>query len=388
MNSNLLRLFVFASLAGFVACSSGDDTSDAGDDGAVDAAVDQKVNDVTVTPEASNDATVDAGNDVVVEASSDATSDGDTDAQLDGGSDADALAPEGTPCTPPNTIQNEPCGLCGTHYRACLSDGDGGYAWAGWGFCQGQVVNGCDPNGTYTDTACGNCGTMKTVCLSNCTFDVTQQCNEPTNACKPGKTNFQLGLSCDGGGREQTCDTKCQWGNFGACQSGPTLPKIQVPGSVSSINSLVQTFDVNTKLARVSTGTCPQSALTTSSTVYNYVVIENSTAYTATIDVWHSTAPNAVYIDSVMTVYPGTVPPDDNDATARRTCSGYTDDSCTDTTNTNPPSCFSNWAGLMKKDSHAVTILSGASVVLYSAAYFTTQGSGDFQINVKTQSLL
>lgn len=42
----------------------------------------------------------------------------------------------------------------------------------------------------------------------------------------------------------------------------------------------------------------------------------------------------------------------------------------------------------MKKDGRAISIPAGGSVVLYSAAYFTTQGTGDFQINVKTQSLL
>ena len=366
------------------ACSATDPMADGGDDDASTHDVfvqDQSAPDVTTTPEAGKDAAPDV-------VTNDDASDASTDAQADV-SDAgtDALPPEGTPCTTPNEIQDEPCGLCGTQYRGCFADGDGGYSWGSWGFCQGEVKNGCDPNGTYPDKACGNCGTQKQVCLSNCTFDLTQTCTEPPNACKPGKTHFDLGLSCDAGGREQTCDNQCQWGNYGACQAGPTLPTIQVPSTVGSINSLVQTFDVNTKLARLSTGTCPVT-VSTSSTVYNYTLIQNSTAYTATVDVYHSTAPNSVYVDTVMTSYPGAIPPDDNDNTARGKCTTYDDDSCSDTSNTSPPSCFSNWAGLMKKDNRAISIPAGGSVVLYSAAYFTTQGTADFQINVKTQSLL
>lgn len=373
-------IFAFLTLC---ACSATDPMQDAGGDDASPQDVfvqDQYAPDVTTTTDAGKDAAPDVATNDDAGDASDAQDD-----VADAGNDA--LPPEGTPCTTPNEVQDEPCGLCGTHYRGCLWDGDAGYAWGSWGFCQGEVKNGCDPNGSYADIACGNCGTQKQVCLSNCTFDLTQSCNEPQNACKPGKTNFTLGLSCDGGGREQTCDNQCQWGNYGVCQAGPTLPKIQVPSTVGSINSSVQTFDGNTKLARLLTGTCPES-LSSSVTVFNYVVIENSTSYTATVDVYHSIAPNSTYIDTVMTSYPGALPPDDNDATARGKCTTYVDDGCSDTSNTSPPSCSSSWAGLMKKDGRAISIPAGGSVVLYSAAYFTSQGTGDFQINVKTQSLL
>jgi hypothetical protein len=386
-SNNYVRIaFVAFSGLAFWACSGGgDDNTDGGDDASVDVSVDHQ-QDSTTPPDAGPDVTSDVNvQDVTLDVNGDSSDAADEDALLDAGADADAaLPPEGTPCTPPNTIQNESCGFCGTHYRACLADGDGGYAWGSWGFCQGEVQGGCDPNATYGTTACGNCGTMKQVCLSNCTFDLTQTCTEPTNACRPLSSEFELGLSCDGGGRERTCDNQCQFGNFGSCQ---TMPTLDVPSTVGAISSIVQSFDGNNKIGRMTTGSCP-STVSTTITVYGYTVVQNNTTYTATVDIYHSTAPNASYIDSVMTVYPGSTPPDNGDAGARGKCSVYVDDSCTDTTNTNPPSCYSNWAGLMKKDSRSVTIAPGATIVVYSAAYFSTQGSGDFQVNVKTQSLL
>jgi alpha-tubulin suppressor-like RCC1 family protein len=217
---------IFVSIGCIAGCSS-DDTVTPDDDGGSDASVDVVQDakpDSTVKPDA-GDATVDAPKDGTSDAK-DAVADTQGDVApdaTDGGADADSgLPPSGSPCNVPNQIQDEDCGLCGKHYRGCLADGDGGYAWGDWGFCQNQVVNGCDPKLSYPDVACGNCGTKKQVCLPNCNYDVTQQCNEPSGACAPGSTEFQIGLSCDAGGRERTCSNQCTWGNYGSCSPGIT----------------------------------------------------------------------------------------------------------------------------------------------------------------------
>ena len=379
-----------ASLAG---CASEDTTEPPVDDSGV---ADQVVVDTGI------DAAKDAGKDsTVVDTGIDATKDsavvdsaGDavvSDAASEAASDAGdgGLAPEGSPCNPPNSIESEACGLCGTHKRACLAGGDGGFVWGAWGFCQGQTVNGCDPNLTYPDSACGNCGILKKVCLSNCAFDNSQQCTEPPNACKPNSTNFVLGLSCDGGGREQTCDNQCKFGNFGACLSGPTLPSINVSLTAGNTVNGVFTFAASPTLARLTTSTsatCPIASLSTV-TNYSYVVINNPDPNKSVkVAIYHSQAVS--YIDSTLAIYNGNVPPADNDVTARKACltGSYVTDGCYPSFTglspaPTPAACVSSWAG-----TRDITIPPSGSVLAYSAPYFSNS-PGDYQLNVYTQSV-
>jgi hypothetical protein len=375
-----MKKSIFVALALLCACSASDPLSDAGnDDASTDAsAQDQFVPDVTLKDTSTQDA------DASVDADMDAGDGYDGAPDLDAGNDASTLPPEGSPCSKPAEVQSEPCGFCGTHDRACLPDGDGGHAWGAWGYCQGQPSNACDPNKTYSDISCpGKCATQQQVCLSNCTFDQTQPCNEPTNACWPNNFDYEEGLSCTTGGRERVCDSQCQWGNFGACQSGPSMITLQVPSTVGDVTSIVQNLDSNNTLPRVVTASCP-STLSTTSTAYNYVVVHNPSTQYATVDIFHSAASGGPTIDTVMTVYPGTTPPANNDTAARQACVGYVDDNCTDTSSTNPKSCASSWAGLMVGNGHGVTIPANGDVVVYSAAL--SSGAGDFQINVRAKA--
>ena len=148
MKSNpLFRVTLVALSTAVMACSGGDDSSnlDAGDASNDVSTMDQTAPDAA-KPDATPDATLpDAGVDADVDAGDDAN-DGAPD--LDAGNDASTLPPEGSPCTNPAEVQTEPCGFCGTHDRACLSDGKGGHVWAPWGYCQGQPNNACDPDST------------------------------------------------------------------------------------------------------------------------------------------------------------------------------------------------------------------------------------------------
>ena len=386
--------------AGALACASatmvgcsGDDTTAPPEDSGVDAVVDSGVD---AAKDAGKDSTVadtgtDAAKDSSVDSSGDALADSSSDAAQDASGDAGdgGLAPVGSPCNVPNAIESEACGLCGTHKRACLPGGDGGYVWGGWGFCQGQVVNGCDPNLSYPDSNCGNCGTLKKVCLSNCTFDQSLQCVEPANACKPGSTNFVLGLSCDGGGREQTCSNTCTYGNFGNCQPGPTLPSLNASLTAGNTVHGVFTWPASPTLARLTTSTsatCPISSLSTV-TNYSYVVINNpDLVKSVKVAIYHSQA--STYIDSTLAVYTGNVPPADNDLTARKACltGSYVADDCVPSFSglapaPSPAACVSSWAG-----TRDITIPPNGSVTVFSTPYFAN-APGDYQLNVYTQSV-
>lgn len=380
MNRKLISMVSLTCTLFVGACSSGDGNGDAGGDGSFpgDAGADVTVEDTGV------DSTMPADTGAPDSAATDAGADADaaTDAASDAAADSGLPAP-GTPCNMPNQTQKQVCGICGSQLRACLPDGDGGYVWGSWGFCQGQVVNGCDPNQQYPDLDCGNCGKKKQVCLSNCSFDLTQQCQEPPNACKPQTVDFQIGLSCDAGGRERVCDQSCQFGPWSSCKACPSA------ASIPALNQTLTTtinLPANPKLARLISGACP-TTLSGTSTSYNYTSFSNVTNKTAKLSIWHSKNPNGSYIDTVISVYVKDcpLPPDDNDQTARKACDVRVNDTCYDSNGT-PTPCVSSWAGLMVGDGYQVTLLPGKSVVVYSAAYFSSD-SGNLDLNVRTDSL-
>lgn len=378
-------------LSTLTACSSpGADPEDGGDDAApTDASVDIGViilRDTGVdAPADVRDAARDAPDASDAGAGTD-SGDAETSDASDGGDGGPA--PAGSPCSLPNAVEQQTCGICGFQKRGCLAS-DGGFVWGEWGFCQNQVVNGCDPNVAYPSSACGNCGTRKTVCLSNCQFDVTQACNEPPNACKPGFREFVSGLSCDGGGRERTCDAQCTFGGFGSCQAGPTLPVLTLSTTVGATTSHVVSLLPQQTMARLQLGTCPLASSPSTVTDYAYSIVTNpDPAKTATVAIYHSTPLNAVYVDTIMALYPGTVPPLDYDVSARQKCLTGTSstDGCTPSFSglspaPNPTACVSSNAGLRN-----VVVPPLGSVVVYTTAYFSGK-DGDVQINAYTQSL-
>jgi hypothetical protein len=380
---------------GVAGCSSDDGTTpddDAGQDASTDTSIDTGTD---AAKDAGKDSTViDAQPDVAKDTGSDGTTDaadGATDASDGGVSDAGdggdaSLPPSGSPCNQPNTVQQQDCGLCGFQKRACLPDGDGGYVWGDWGFCQNQVVNGCDPKLSYPDTSCGNCGTKKQVCLPNCNFDATQACTEPPNACKPQSTEFVLGLSCDGGGRERTCDNQCKFGNFGACQSGPSIPGVTASQNVNGIVSMPLTLPASPKLLRTDYSvSCPFSTISSTATSYVYASVKNpSNVQSVKVSIWSAQAQNGPTIDTILTAYPGAVPPADNDATARKNCLVYVSDTCSETGLT-PTSCSGQWAGLMAAQGRNVTIPPGGTIVVYIAAW-SASSSGDLVMGVRSDS--
>jgi hypothetical protein len=201
-----------------LACSGDDSSSDAGGDAADDHTAPDAANDQTA-PDAAPDVAPDVADATTQPDAADADATTTTDAGDAGDAgDASTLPPEGSPCTTPNEIQQQPCGYCGTQERACLVDNNNNFTWGAWGYCQGQPPNACDPNGPpNTGAACGNCGTMTSQCLSNCTWDQTATCVEPTDACKPDSIEFKVGLSCQQGGRAHACDSSCAWEDWTDC---------------------------------------------------------------------------------------------------------------------------------------------------------------------------
>jgi hypothetical protein len=136
--------------------------------------------------------------------------------------------------------------------------------------------------------------------------------------------------------------------------------------------------------------TCPNVALSTTVSNYQYVQVANPTAKTATISVWSSLASGGQNIDTIMVAY-ATVPASD---AQRQVCLVGVSDTCNDTSD--PTSCigadnFDQWAGLMKADGNSVTIAPNGNVIIYTAAYYGTTAtqahSGNYTLSARTEAL-
>jgi hypothetical protein len=324
----------------------------------------------------------------------DAGSDGDANKGTDGASllaDAEAGSPdasqpdagaEGSPCPTNNQVGTQSCGLCGYQSRLCAprdpADPASPLVWQEWGFCQNEVAGGCVP-GTSTSESCGLCGTRQKICQVDCQFAVGACKNEPPNACQPGKVEYQAGLSCDEGGRSRTCGPTCQYGSFGACYT-PGAPTLTVSATVGGKVSGEFNLSLDNKQPRLG-GTCPNGSLSSTSTAYQYVVVQNTTANTIVASIYTNQSTNAGsgYIDTVIASYNGsTVPATD---VARKACVKGVNDGCSDPA---ADACESSWGGLV--GANAVTIGPNAKVLVYVAAWGASD-KGDYQLIARTESV-
>jgi hypothetical protein len=312
------------------------------------------------------------------------------------------MGPPGSPCLVSTGIEQQGCGLCGYQTRVCLAaDGGTSGVWGNWGFCQSEVANGCVPGSTGSE-ACGLCGTRQKICQNDCSYAVGACQNQPPNACEPGSIDFQVGLSCDVGGRSRQCSdggtsqpgvAACTFGGFGGCYvpeggaSGASLNLSTTVGSKVSGKFTIPTNQASGQLGPFDT--CPNASISTTTIAnYQFVEVHNPTGMTAKVSVWTGQATGGPLLDTIMAAYNGfNVPTTD---TARRACTVGVNDSCNDTTS-DPTSCKDSWAGLMNADGNPVTVSPFGSVMIYNAGYYSSTGTdphaGDYMMFVRTESL-
>lgn len=134
----------------------------------------------------------------------------------DAGSDAPDYDASG-PCTP-NTIQEKPCGACGTSARLCDTTG----TWLEWSACSGETGE-CTP-GTQTTEACGKCGTITYFCSASCVY-LPGPC-ENEGICSPGELNVSNASCPTGQVRTSACTNTCTAGNWTPCSTSYTWQKM------------------------------------------------------------------------------------------------------------------------------------------------------------------
>jgi hypothetical protein len=301
--------------------------------------------------------------------------DAKADSALDAAKEAEAgpKAPEpGDACTSPGTVFQRACGACGTQEAVCEANNK----VSDYSFCAGEVAGGCTPGATRS-APCGKCGTRNEVCQNNCTWAVGACGGEPPQACTPLEEKYiTAGCSAPSTFRKQVCQNNCQYGPPSPLPCFDFPPDVTIAGAVDG----EVTYDGNLtpltdRIARVASGTCP-STLSTTLTSYSYLVVKNPTAQTAKVEIYYTAPAGGANIDTITGVY--NVPPPKTDA-ERQACVGKVNDFCS----TAP--CTTSWSGLVGAD--APSIAPGASIVVYTAAYFATD-TGPFVLHVKTKSLL
>jgi hypothetical protein len=318
---------------------------------------------------------------------------------LPDGSDAGMT---GSLCAPENAIQQQGCGFCGFQQRVCLPNdvddasaggddgGEGGplSVWQAWGFCQNQPAGGCAP-GTQTTEPCGLCGHHTKVCQLDCQWAVGPCTGEPPSACAPGATNFVGGLSCDAGGRQQTCQQDCTWGPFGGCVVPTFGAPLTISGVPGGVITALENMPESPTLSRLFRSTCPTTIFQPGSkNAFAWIELDNPTSLTATVSVWFSQATGGAAIDTEIAVYAGnTIPATD---AARESCTFGVSDSCTSSI---PTACKAGWGGLVSGDAlnPPITMPPNSSVMIYAGAInevtSTLPHSGVFILSARTESL-
>ncbi len=138
-----------------------------------------------------------------------------------GGLPGDVSVPaDAESCVYPKT-ETRACGYCGTQSRFCLPDG----VYTGWTDCVGELGGAECMVGEKRTNDCGNCGKVVDFCdVKTCTW-ITGLCAFE-GPCAPGDVETtKASCSVSGEVRTRTCNDKCEWGSFGACD----LPKGWLP---------------------------------------------------------------------------------------------------------------------------------------------------------------
>jgi hypothetical protein len=361
------RFFVFplvlsSALAVIVACSA-----DGGGDVIVDTPASAEPDPTVSLPPPSRPD--DASSDV-----KDSGKDGAKDAKPDT-YDAGKPAPNpGDACKTLDEMFTRTCGICGTQKALCLAGPDGGAGVVSiYSPCENELVGGCVP-GTVENEPCGNCGTRKRTCTVYCAWTATTCTGEPPDACSPTAHDYTTaGCPTPGTYRTRSCGSGCAWNGFSGC--GSLDFQLTVSGTVGNTVSAIYPLRKSLSDKRL-TGTCPNGFLsTTTNHPYFYVELVNPTEDTLTLSAWNATAPGGAVIDTLMGWYAGNVKPTDD--ASRKACAKGIVDSCP----TGTPCPEYQWAGVT--GTNAITLPPFGSALLYFASYYAAGGSSASEGNVK-----
>lgn len=326
---------------------------------------------------------VDGGN--AVDGGGDAKS--SKDAKADTGPDAGKPAPlPGSACAKIDEIFTRACGACGKQEALCLPGGGGGASGvvSDYSACAGELAGGCVP-GTVENEPCGNCGTRKRTCNPYCAWTTAACTGEPAGACTPTAEDYTVaGCATAGTVRTRSCGVACAWSAFSPSCDALDF-KLQVAAAAGATVSAIYPLRATMADKRLSGG-CPNGYFsTTTNHPYVYVELVNPTAQTLTLSAWNTVAQTGgAVIDTAMAWYASSERPTDD--ASRKACAKGVVDSCP----SGLPCGDYKWAGLT--GTSAITIPPSGSVTLFFESYYPAGGAqpseGNVKLVVRTDSAL
>jgi len=299
------------------------------------------------------------------------------DAKADTGVDAGKPAPApGSACAKLDEIFTRACGACGKQEALCLpKPGGGAGVVSDYSACAGELAGGCVP-GTVENEPCGNCGTRKRTCNPYCAWTTSACGGEPPGACTPTAQDYTAaGCASAGTVRTRACGASCGWSAFSASCEALDFKLTVAPTAGESVSAI---YPLRAAMAdkRLSS-TCPNGYFSTAASYpYVYVELVNPTAQTLTLSAWNTVAQaGGPIIDTTMTWYASSERPTDD--ASRKACAKGMGESCP----SGLPCGDYRWAGLT--GTTAITIPPSASVTLFFGSASPVGGSAIAEGNVK-----
>lgn len=291
----------------------------------------------------------------------------------DGGQDAGPKSPPtpapGQPCTVIDQIFTRACGACGKQTALCLAEDGGAPKVSEYSACAGEVNGGCIA-GTVEEVPCGNCGTQKRTCDATCKW-FTAACVQPQGACKAGTVEYTVaGCPTKNTYRSRSCSASCGWSAYGACLEPANETVIEVNPTVAQSNTASVTLSTSQMAGAIpSGGSCPAATILAGNYPYAYVEIRNTTSTQATVRVTTATPAGGKFISTQLAGYKVPFVPSGDEA--RKTC------------DFGPSSSLS---GIVVEPGTSVLVYLRAWYE-YDAAN-PTQSTGIVNVNVRTEKLL
>jgi hypothetical protein len=242
---------------------------------------------------------------------------------LDSGASGETPAPPsakpGEPCAKIDEIYTRACGACGKQTALCFSEDGGAPVVSEYSACAGEVPGGCLA-GTVEDVPCGNCGTQKKTCDSTCKW-FTAACVQPPGACKEGAVEYTVtGCPTTNTYRHRSCALGCAWSSYSACAAPANDVVVDVNPTVSLLSTTSVTLSVAQLDAGIPTGgTCPAATLLAGDFPYAYIEVRNTTGKQARVLVSTSTPAGGRYLNVSLVGYKVPFVPSGEDA--RKACS-------------------------------------------------------------------
>jgi len=220
----------------------------------------------------------------------------------------DPLAPKAGDACPTGTAVNDVverrCGKCGVQRAVC----EAGRVVGVYGPCTNEktAATACLP-GERRTVSCGFCGRQVRNCDTTCSYIEGACQNEVAGGCVAGSVKYLSTCANAGEARRQVCSAACSLGTPEACAPRGADGTLVVSQTVGGKVSQTFTPDAALKIPALATPYCATTLHPTITSVYSYVLLQNTGAQAANVTVTNT----SLSTDAAFAAYAGTTLPAD-----------------------------------------------------------------------------